>query len=47
MNDTVKKNKKIYKLAKDRKPMGRLTLDDIKRAAKSLGYIVKKNPHKD
>jgi len=47
MNDVVKKNKKIYQLAKERKSGGRLTLDDIKRAAKQLGYVVKKNPHKD
>tara|TARA_R100001594_G_scaffold120076_1_gene155608 strand:+ start:1342 stop:1485 length:144 start_codon:yes stop_codon:yes gene_type:complete len=47
MNDTVKKNKKIYKLAKDRSPSKRLNIDDIKRAARSLGYKVVKNPHKD
>ena len=47
MNDTVKKNKKIYKLAKDRAPLKKLNIDDIKRAAKVLGYKVVKNPHKD
>jgi|18_taG_2_1085343.scaffolds.fasta_scaffold22906_2 hypothetical protein len=44
MNDQVKKNKKIYDTAKEVKKTGRLNLDDIRRAAKKLGYTLKKKP---
>ena len=47
MNDKVK-NKKIYETAREVKKTGRLNVDDLRRAAKRLGYkLTKKNPHKD
>ena len=46
MNDVVKKNKKIYDTAKEVKKTGRINVDDLRRAAKRLGYTIKKNPHK-
>ena len=43
MNDKTKKIKpgkleKIARMAKARKPRGRINLDDLKRSAKDLGY---------
>jgi len=46
MNDKVK-NKKIFETAREAKKTGRLNVEDLRRAAKRLGYTIKKNPHKD
>ena len=45
MNDKVK-NKKIYETAREVKKTGRLNLDDLRRAAKKLGYTLKKKLEK-
>ena len=54
MNDFIKrreklagKNKTTYDTAREVKKTGRLNVDDLRRAAKKLGYTIKKNPHKD
>ena len=40
MNDKVKPGKleKIARKAKERKPSGRISLDNLKKSAKDLGY---------
>ena len=45
MNDKVK-NKKIYETAREVKKTGRLNVDDLRRAAKRLGYTIKKQLEK-
>ena len=46
MNDKTK-TKAYFETAREVKKTGRLNVDDLRRAAKRLGYTIKKNPHKD